>query len=337
MGKKRMILVYVLVLFLLTIGIALTPAMSKELKLIMADFLPPSYQDYFPADEIFVNYVNKHGKGKVQIEFYHSGKLLKAKELIPGLLQGTADIIVHTDSHVMSTAPILGIMELPYLYKDEFDFSKKTRIGTPLFNLINQELAKQNLIILASVASTPELIWTVHKPVKAKEDLKGMRLRTAGLLEAEVVKALGAASTTLPSAELYEALKRRTIDGSIHYTGTVPGRSLQEVYRYVTMGYFGSYGRQPYMRYDRWQALPQEIKDILLAAGRVTEEEGFKTLIKVHNEKYWPLIKKAGVQIIKPSPEEEKRFKEACLPVWEWWKKQVPAEVSTKAIELASK
>jgi len=336
MSLKKIFCCAFLTFFFLA-GFGGSPAAGKELKLILADYLPPSYDDYFPANQIFVDYVNKHGKGKVQIDFFHSGKLLQAKELMPGLLQGTADIIIDTDSYVMGTAPILGIMELPYLYKDEFDFSRKTRIGTPLFSLINQELAKQNLIILASCASTPEYIWTVNKPIKAVEDLKGLRIRTAGRVEAEVVKTLGAASTTLPSAELYEALKRGTIDGSIHYTGTVPGRSLQEVYKFVTLGYFGSYGRQPYMRYDRWKALPKEIKDILTAAGKAMEEEGFNTLVKVHKEKYWPLIRKAGIKEINPTPEDTKKFRETCLPIWDWWKKQVPADVAAKAIELATK
>ncbi|MDO8957976.1 MAG: TRAP transporter substrate-binding protein [Deltaproteobacteria bacterium] len=334
--KKKIGLSIFIALFLLS-GIGAGPVAGKELKLILADYLPPSYDDYFPANQIFVDYVNKHGRGIVQIDFFHSGKLLQAKELMPGLLQGTADIIVDTDSYVMGTAPILGILELPFLYKDEFDFSKKTRIGTPLFNLINQELAKQNLIILSSCASTPEHIWSVKKPIKRVEDLKGLRIRTAGRVEAEVIKALGAASTTLPSAEVYEALKRGTIDASLHYLGTVPGRSLQEVYKFVTLGYWASYGRQPYMRLDRWKALPQEIKDVLIAAGKAMEDEGFKTLVKVHNEKYWPLVRKAGIQIIEPAPEEAKRFKEACLPVWDWWKKQVPADVAAKAIELATK
>lgn len=310
---------------------------QKELKLIVADYLPPAYDDYFPATQIFVDQANKIGKGKVKIDLFHSGKLLQAKELIPGLMAGTADIIIHTDSYVTGTSPILGILELPFLYKDEFDYSRKTRIGTPLFNLINQELAKQNLIVLSYCASTPEHIWTVKKPVRGAEDLKGMRIRTAGWVEAEVVKTLGAASTNLPSAELYEALKRGTVDAAICYAGTIPGRTLQETLKYVNKGYFGSYCREPFMRLDKWQALPQDIKDILTAAGKAMEEEGFNTLMKVHKEKYWPLILKAGVKVIEPTPEEVKKFKEALLPVWEWWKKQVPAGAGARAIELAGK
>jgi len=67
------------------------------------------------------------------------------------------------------------------------------------------------------------------------------------------------------------------------------------------------------------------------------EEEGFNTLVKVHKEKYWPLIRKAGIKEINPTPEDTKKFRETCLPIWDWWKKQVPADVAAKAIELATK
>lgn len=334
--KQKFGVAMVIILFLVA-GFSGESLAQKEVKLIVADYLPPSYDDYFPATQIFVDQVNKMGKGKVKAELYHSGKLLQAKELIPGLLAGTADIIVHTDSYVTGTSPILGILELPFLYKDEFDYSRKTRIGTPLFNLINQELAKQNLMVLGYCASTPEHIWTLKKPVRTAADLKGMRVRTAGWVEAETIKALGAASTNLPSAEVYEALKRGTVDAALCYAGTIPGRSLQKVLKYVNKGYYGSYCREPFIRLDKWNALPREIKDILTAAGKAMEEEGFQTLMKVHNEKYWPLMRQAGIEEIKPTPEEVKQFKQLLFPVWDWWKTKVPPGVGDKAIELASK
>jgi TRAP-type C4-dicarboxylate transport system substrate-binding protein len=337
MDAQKKIVVLIFVSFFLLAGMVAGPARGAELKLILADYLPPSYEDYFPPVQMFVDYVNQHGKGKVQIDFFHSGKLLHANELIPGLMQGTADFVVHTDSYVTGTAPVFGILELPFLYKDVSDYSRRVRIGTPLYNLINQELAKQNMIALSFCASPPEHIWTVDKPVHVAADLKGMRIRTAGWVETEVVKALGAASTTLSSAELYDALKRKTVDAALCYAGTVPSRSLQEVLRYVNLGYFGSYCREIFMRLDKYQALPQDVKDILIGGGKVYEEDGFKSLIKVHNEKYWPLMRKAGIKEVIPTPEENKKFKEALLPVWDWWKTKVPPDVAAKAMELATR
>ncbi len=54
-----------------------------------------------------------------------------------------------------------------------------------------------------------------------------MRIRVAGEIEGETVKALGAAPVSMGSAEVFEALQRGTIDGMMSYVGTVVSRDLQ--------------------------------------------------------------------------------------------------------------
>lgn len=306
-----------------------------ELKLVAATYVPPAYKDFFDVLQEFVDYVNENGKGKVHLEFYHSGTLLKAEELIPGLMQGTADIVFQTDSYAMGTYPVLGILELPFLYKDAEDYSQKTRIGTPLYNLINKELAKQNLFMLAHMAATPEYLWTVKKPVKSLADFKGLRVRVAGRVEAQTVSVLGGSTTTVSSAELYEALQRGTVDGTVCYLGTIPARSLQEVVKYGTISNFGTYGEQIYFRLDKWQKLPPDVQNLFIEAGK-KYEDSIKKALQYQDEKYWPAIKKSNIKLIKLTPEQEKQFKDTTLAVWEWWKKQLPPGVGEEAIKLAT-
>jgi len=193
---------FVFLIFFFVFGTLITTgqqqAMAKELKLIFAHYLPPSYKDLFPIIKGFPDYINEHGKGRVHIEHFHSGTLLKSKETIPGLMQGTADIILHVDAAIMGTYPIVGITELPFLYKDMETSYEKLKIGSPLYQLINQELAKKNIIQIATWPILPEYLWTKDKPVRKPKDLKGLRIRVAGRVEAAVIKALGAAPTIRP-------------------------------------------------------------------------------------------------------------------------------------------
>ena len=53
MATKKILLALFVVLFL-GFGMGQQPGLAKEMKLILADYLPPSYQDYFPATQIFV-------------------------------------------------------------------------------------------------------------------------------------------------------------------------------------------------------------------------------------------------------------------------------------------
>lgn len=338
MSWKKLGFVFLVFFFvcgtLITIG--QQPAMAKEMKLIIASYIPPSYKDLFIPTKMFADYVNEHGKGKVRLEYFHSGTLLKAEELLPGLMQGTADMIFHTDSYIMGTHPILGIIELPFLYESMEDASKKLRIGSPLYELINQELAKKNIFMLATLPAIPQYIWTTNKPVRKPEDLKGLRIRTAGRVEATVIKTLGGASTTTPSAELYESLQRGTVDGALCYWGTVAARGLQEVLKYYTKGYFAAYTEEIYIPLDKWKGLPPDIRKLLIESAKLYEKQIFEYAVPVWNKETWPAIKKAGLKEIELTREERAKFREMVKPVWDWWKDQLPPGVGEKAIKLAT-
>ncbi|MDY7030986.1 MAG: TRAP transporter substrate-binding protein DctP [Thermodesulfobacteriota bacterium] len=332
-GKRICLLFVGLISIILLIG-NYHSVMAKELKLTIATHISPAYKDAWPVFPSFVDYVNKRGKGKVFLDFYHSGTLLNHKQLLPGLMQGTADMIFHTDAYLMGTFPILGILELPFMYADPEVTLRKLTIGSPLYEIINQELAKKNLFMVFTSSPFPEYVWTNDRPVKKPSDLQGLRIRVAGRIGARVLKTLGGASVSLRSAEIYEGLKRKTVDGTLCAVPTIPARSLQDVLRHVTLSDFSSYGLQLYVPLDRWKDLPPDVRELLLDGGKLFEKELIERIKSYHNKHYWPLIKKAGVEIIKLTPQEQEVFRERVKPVLDWWKGQLPSGVGEKAIQL---
>ena len=62
-------------------------------------------------------------------------------------------------------------------------------------------------------ARTAEAFLHSRKPVRTMEDLKGLKLRTAGAW-LEISKSLGAASVTTPGPETYPMLERGAIDAT---------------------------------------------------------------------------------------------------------------------------
>ncbi|MBI4621341.1 MAG: TRAP transporter substrate-binding protein [Desulfobacterales bacterium] len=336
MKKIGFVLLVLLFICSTLITMGQQPAMAKELKLIFAHYIPPAYKDLFPPIQGFPDYINEHGKGKVHIEHFHSGTLLKSEELIPGLMQGTADIILQLDSAIMGTYPILGITELPLLYPDVGTSHEKLKIGSPLYQLINQELAKKDIIAVGTWPVLFQYIWTKDKPVRKPEDLKGLRIRVAGRVEAAVIKALGGAATTTSSAELYEALQRGTVDGVMCTETTIISRSLQDVVKYVTKPPLGAYSGQIYMRRDKWESLSPDIQKLFIESGKNSAKGFLEYSVPFWNTKIWPTIRKAGVKEIALTKEEQQEFKKRVEPVWDWWKGLLPPGVGEKAIKLAT-
>jgi len=308
----------------------------EEVTITMATYLPPSYVDFGALWE-FVDRVNEKGKGVVHIDFYDSGKLLKAKTLIPGLMDGTVDAACQTTSYFGEKYPTLIGETLPFMWKDAVEYN--SYVGTldkPLLKLINKELAKKNLFKPCTYALPVEHIWTL-KPMRTPADMKGLRLRTAGPAEIKTCEAFGAGAVAMPSAEAYMALQRGTVDGVYCYAGTVGARKLDELVKYVNMATFGAYGHEPYFRLDYWNKLPKDVKDILLKEFKWLGENGTNYAIKVHNEQYWPRFEKAGVVKIEPTPEELAAFRTAANSVYDWWKGLVGEDIYNEYMKLAGK
>lgn len=232
------------------LGWASTGCATDQRVTRVATYLPESYDDLCPGVQILTGRIDSGSGGALVCDTYPSGTLLGAEQLIPGLLLGVADVVVQTSSYVSSTFPVLGAMERPF---GTDDFARRRRAldpAGPLYELINTELAAQNVRLLGGMPCTFEYLWTVDRPILTPEDARGLRIRVAGEIEGETVKALGAAPVFIGSAEVFEALERGTIDGLMSYVGTVYSRDLQEIVRYGTLARFGAYTVDAYCRAD---------------------------------------------------------------------------------------
>ena len=308
-------------------------ATGKKIK--AATYIPSSYKDLFPAFQTFFDAAGKASDGALEFDMFDSGKLLAADQLIPGLTRGVADLVFQTSSYVSTSYPILGAIELPFSNEGTEQVERALAVDSPLYTLFNEQLGKKSLHLLGSMPTAPEYLWTMKKPIRTPSDVKGMRIRTAGAVEGETVKALGGSPVSMSSAEVYEALERGTIDGMISYPGTVISRNLQEVLKYGTRAHFGLYSVDIYVRKKWFDGSDEERKAALLDGARAYMKKGTAHQLKVHEEEYFPAMKKAGLEILEPSAAQLKTFTQACKDVEDWWRKQVGDKAAAdKALQL---
>jgi TRAP-type C4-dicarboxylate transport system substrate-binding protein len=296
---------------------------AEEMQITAATYIPPSYNDLYPGFEIFMEEAESASNGKITFDWYDSGTLLEADQLVPGLTQGVADLIFTTSSYISSTYPILGVYELPFMLDDYEKQREVLAYDGELRTFLNEQLKEQNLMSIGTMPTTFQWLWTADKKITSPEDLQGMRIRVAGPLEGRTVEALGGSPVTMSSAEVYEALERGTIDGLISYMGTIPGRSLQEVIKYGTAAPFGAYSVDAYVRADWFESLPQAHQDALLQAGKTYTEEGTDHMVEVHRGEYLDTIEGAGVEITELDAEQVAAFEEAVAETYDQWKATV--------------
>jgi TRAP-type C4-dicarboxylate transport system substrate-binding protein len=308
---------------------------AEPMTITAATYIPPSYDDLYKGFEIFMEEAESSSDGAITFDWYDSGTLLEADQLVPGLTQGVADVIFTTSSYISSTYPILGVYELPFITSEYEEQREALAYDGELRQFLNEQLKEQNLVSLGTMPTTYQWIWTADKKIDSPDDLKGMRIRVAGPLEGRTVEALGGSPVTMSSAEVYEALERGTIDGLISYMGTIPGRSLQEVIKYGTSAPFGAYSVDAYARADWFEGLPEANREALLEAGQVYTEEGTQHMVDVHENEYLQTIEDAGVEIIELDDQQVAAFEEAVAPTYDQWKKTVKDEATAEqALEL---
>lgn len=322
---------------LLLTGTPPATAADKPITLTIASHMTPRYQDLFPVVQQFVDRINELGKGKVKVEFYHSQTLFKVRELVPALINGSCEMIFHTSTHTTGSWPEVGGLSLPFLYQDDFDAKEHWVIGGKLLNLVNKEMGKKYGVRILAPGILPGLILaTKGKPVEQPGDLKGMKIRGTGKPDSAAVKACGASPTFLSSGELYEALQRGTIDGVVTHVGTLVARNLGEVLDNLIFmrPRLASWGYQIYVLNSTFEKWPKEVQDIIEVAAVEYDYNYLNNALSYLRSDLLPTLSKQ-MKIMALSPEQTKRFRDAVLPTYQNWLKNVDKKFGEKLLELS--
>ena len=302
-------------------------------------YLPQSYKALSFGSNGFVNHLKNNSSGVIQADFFDSGKLLKAGEQLPALRSGNIDFMFHTTSYITRSVPILGVMGLPGVVDELYAHPERLAIGSPLLNLINAVLAKENLYMLSVGGGIlePEYLWsTKASKIKSIDDIKGKRIRVVGFEATGVMENFGAATVNVPSSELYLALQRGTVDAAVANISTIVGRSLQETVDSCFKLPTTAYGIGVFMAKKRWDKLPADVKGGMQAAAKWFDAESAKEAnTKIYPNEFWPKMKTAGIQIIDPSAADLVRLNKGGEAIRAAWIKDVGSDIGNRAIALA--
>ncbi len=286
-------------------------AAEKVIKLKAANFFPtPALQSKYL--EYFCTELEKRTKGRVKTEYLAGGSLLKAPGMYKGIVTGIADIGYSHIEYTPGRMPVSGVCELPLGYASAWVASQVTN------DFYNEFKPKEfdDVRVLWTNASNPSLMIT-KKPVRKLEDLKGMKIRSPGIV-GFTVTALGGTPTSTPMMEVYDAMAKGVIDGVNTPYETLKTFRFAEVVGYTTVNW--QTGNVYYfyvaMNKNSYKKLPPDIKEI------------FDQLCGEYKEQYalfWNSIDFAGkdfaaekgVEFIELPEYEAKRWQDATKPVIE--------------------
>lgn len=292
------------VLILLVAGC--TPATETGVtELIYATPYGPTHP-FSQADQRWMEFVETQSGGSLQIRPSWSGTLMSSEHSLLEIRHGVVDIGLITPIYVKGGVHLIRTQSGFYYGLDTIEQQVMLyhclADGNPQFDREMQGLE----VLAVQGGNLPGLI-TRDRPVETLDDLRGMRIRVPTEL-LNVLRDLGADPVNMPMGDVYSAMAKGIIDGVIAPADTFRALHLSEVASYYTRLDVprGAYPARA-MGNERWQALTEAQRDVLLASVPVWEaalaEENRRAL-----EDGWQFALEQGVTELAISAEDQARF-----------------------------
>lgn len=231
------------------------------------------------------------------LEYYASGQLGKQWDMPTVVRTGVADISVVSPSYVASEMPLSSVGDLPGLVQDSCQASYALMdLMSEGGILYEEEFEPLNLRPLWVGVIPSYEAMTAGREVTIPDDLRGTVQRSTGGAQDRIVDSVGAAGVGMPIGDLYEALTRGTVEGTVASPVSITPYGLEEVIHYSTRGAnLGSFTVVYVINNDTWAGFTDEQREFIADLAADSQQSVCEELNKSVGESY-DAMEKAGVQ-----------------------------------------
>jgi TRAP-type transport system periplasmic protein len=291
-------------------GCALAFGQAQPIELKATHFLPPNHS--FHKELLrWSEELQKKSNGRLVIKVFPSGQMGPTPRQFDLVRTGVADIGVGLTGATPGRFPMTEVSNLPFVVTDSATASKRMTELAP--NYLGKEFEDVKLL---QFTITPPLKFHMTKTkLDALADFKGQRIRYAGELFAESVKAFGGTPVAVSPGETVDAMSKGTVDGSLF-----PFEGAQS----FQIGAVAKYSFEPgvnaasffwVMNRATYDKLPADLKALIdQTTGPATAARIGKVLDAAEDEGR-AYMKSKGAEILTFSPAMQGQMKTAVKPI----------------------
>lgn len=257
----------------------------------------------FAGGEKFNELLKAKTAGALEIKVYADSSLGNAQAAISGVRGGTIDIAVSGSNNFTGLAAHLGVLDIPFMFKDTAHAYRVLdgKTGQELLD----KLGEFGMKGLAYWDNGWRELTNSRGPVRTPADVKGLKVRTTGSpAHIEAFKLLGANPVPMPLSELYTALEMKTVDAQEHPLGVLWSAKLYEVQKHLSLTNHAYSALIVVMNKAKFDALPPAQQKALVEAA----SEAGQYQRKLNNDNMSKIVadlKKTGMQVVEkvdPAP-----------------------------------
>ena len=263
--------------------------------------------------------VEEKSDGKLRVKIYSDAQLGEERVLTELIQIGSLAMTKVSASVMTNFAPEYGVLETPYLYKDQ-DHGYRVMEGA-----IGKELLSKGeqfwLRGLCFYDAGSRSFYTKEKPVMHPDDLKGLKIRVQNSQNmVNMVNALGGSATPIPYGELYTALQQGVVDGAENNPPSLYTSRHYEVCKYYSLDQHTSTPDVLIISTRVWESLTDQERSWLQEAADESAQEQ-KKLWAASVEESMKEMKASGVEFYTP---EKGPFEAKIAPLIQQMKEEKP-------------
>ncbi|WP_310619472.1 C4-dicarboxylate TRAP transporter substrate-binding protein [Flexibacterium corallicola] len=234
------------------------------------------------AIEWFAQEVERRSQGEVIIDTHWGGALLKASTAVQSISDGVSDMGTVIATYFPQGMLGFSIADLPLDNPDTWVGLRATDEFMRTTESIKADLARKNLVHIATFTTTPVHIACKGAIIRGLEDIKGKKIRGAGAY-GKVFAEFGATTVNMNVYKTYQALDSGLIDCSQSYSYVIPALKLDEIidsYTLLNWGQVGAVGL--FMNKEIYDSMSATNKAILEDVAKDTTDK-FARLVEQAN------------------------------------------------------
>jgi TRAP-type transport system periplasmic protein len=214
------------------LGLATMPADAQQIVLKLGHGAQTGHQSHIASVRL-AELIGQRSNGAIKLEVYPDRQLGEEREMVEGLQIGSVDLAVVSTGPLLSFSPDVGVLDLPFLFKD----------SAHVYRVLDGEVGKE-LLGKFGAKNIIGLAWwengwrhlTTKKPIAQPSDLKGLKLRTMqNPVHIAAFKELGAAPVPMAWGEVFTSLGQGVIDGQENPVTIIYTNALWEVQKNLTL------------------------------------------------------------------------------------------------------
>jgi tripartite ATP-independent transporter DctP family solute receptor len=297
-------------------AVAISPARAQAKSVFKASDVQPAGYPTVAAVENLGKKLEAATNGRLSVQMFPSMQLGGEKETIEQTQIGAIQMLRVSAGSVGPIVDDINVVNMPFLFKNMAQAEKMMDgpIGQELLDKITAN-ANAGLVALCWMNAGARSLYNTKKPIKAIEDLKGLKFRVIGNpIFIDMMNALGGNGVAMGYDQVFSALQTGVIDGAENNPPSYVFSNHYTAAKYFSLTEHLIIPEVLVFSKRAWAPVSPDDQNLIKKFAREAQLEE-RELWNKYEAQAMEKAKAAGCQIVEIA--DKKPFQDAVKPVWD--------------------